>query len=128
MWTNQTCWFNTVFTANPSMLGFMSLLLRHCFTAFTDNGDGEGETSSGGHYFFPCEIPASFPHRLFPSLCLSLSLTQSTVPYIFLHEPSLLHYAISISSHLSPFSPPALLLSLFSSAYISSFSLGSLFK
>lgn len=80
---NQTCWFNTVVAPNPSMLVFMSLLSRHCFMAVMDSGDRERETSSGGHYFFsPFEIPASFPHRLFPSLALSLSLTGSTVPYI----------------------------------------------
>lgn len=76
MWRNQTRWFNTVVTQNPSMLVFMSLLSRLCFMAVMDRGDRERETSSCGHYFFfprnPCFIspqtrslalPVSEPHQ-----------------------------------------------------------------
>lgn len=126
MWVNQTHWFNTVVTPNPSMLVFMSLSLRLSFMAVEGSGDGERETLWWSLLFFlqnPCFIspktrslaPLSVSPRA--PWCISL-----------LHELFLLDYAISISSHLNPFSLPALLLSLLSWAYISSLSLGSLFK
>lgn len=94
--------------------------------AVIGSGDRERETSSGGHYFFSLRNTC-FTSPQTHSLALFVS-PGALCRVSLLHEPSLLNYAISISSHLNPFSLPALLLSLFSSAYISSLSLGSLFK
>ena len=97
--------------------------------AVMDSGDRERESSSGGHYFFfSSKSLLHFPTDSFlRSHCLPVS-PGALCRISLLHELPFLHYAISISSHLNPFSPPALLLSLLSPAYISSLPLGTLFK
>lgn len=101
----------------------------NCFLALMDSGDKERETPFGGlTVFFTSKTLLYFPPDSFPPSPY-LSVSQGALCHIsLLHELSFLHYAVSISSPFSPFSLPALLLSLFSSAYISSLSLGSLFK
>lgn len=89
-----------VFTANPSVSAFMSLLSRHCFMAVMDSGDREGETSSGGHYFFsfrnPCFIS---PQTL--SLPRPISLSHCAIYLFYMNSPSyiILYQFPLISAH-----------------------------
>lgn len=66
-----------------------------------DSGDRERETSSGHHYFFPFRNPCFISPQA--RSCLSVSPGE-LCRISLLHNLSLLHYAISISSHLNPFS------------------------
>lgn len=67
-----------------------------------DSGDRERETPSGRHYFFPFRNPCFIS----PQTRSCLSVSPGELRRIsLLHKLSLLHYAISISSHLNPFSP-----------------------
>lgn len=100
--------------------------MGHCFSTVKDSD--ERERNLVWWSCFSIKVLVLFPSRLFPVLSLTLSLTGRTVPYISFTSAFVLHYAVSISSPLNPFSLPALLLSHFPSSYISSISLGSLFK
>ena len=107
MCTNQTSWFNTVFSHTTQCAGFYAcywgIALWLLQAVMTEKEKHPLVVFTSTPHPPTLQIPTSFSHRPFPSLRLSLGLTRSPVPYIsfYMRSPSymMLYQFPLISSH-----------------------------